>query len=243
MRSRLAVMGMAFCFAAGSAAFAGDERLCSGVDDQAETSQLKLGRVTGKGARVNFISSPGDTEKSKDCPADKTECRRRAFVTSGDVVLVEKLTGGYACVSYVSQRAVETGGWLPAPALELTAAPDTPKPGDWTGQWKRVEAAIKLRVSGDSIVAQGDATYGASDPGRVQRGAVNIGEFSGSSRPRGNMLAFGGGYDGAKPPGDKDATDCQVRLRLFGRYILAEDNRMCGGHNVSFSGVYVRAAK
>ena len=57
-----------------------------------------------------------------------------------------------------------------------------------------------------------------------------------------NHLAFG--YDSARfalpsPEAAKDA--CAARLSLYGRYLFVEDNGGCGGMNVSFAGVYVRA--
>jgi hypothetical protein len=78
----------------------------------------------------------------------------------------------------------------------------------------------------------------------VRRGAVNIGELEGKARPRDATLALGQGYDGVKPPGERqDLVECAARLRLFGRYLVVEDNMQCGGANVSFTGVYVRSGK
>jgi hypothetical protein len=45
----------------------------------------------------------------------------------------------------------------------------------------------------------------------------NVGQLSDEARPRGNLLALGEGYDGARAPGDvKDRLDCLVRFRLLG---------------------------
>jgi hypothetical protein len=70
---------------------------------------------------------------------------------------------------------------------------------------------------------------------------VHIGNFDGKTKPRGNRLAFGDGYDGSAPPDRNDPTDCRVLLRLVGPYLVAADNQGCGGANVSFDGVYTKA--
>ncbi len=242
MRSFRVLVALMGLLAGMSAALAADDRWCSGVSEDAETSAIRIGRVTGKSTRVNFISNPGDTEKTQDCPSASAECRRTAFVVPGDNVLVDAVTGDFACVSYLSPGAVESGGWLPVASLELAAAVATPGLPEWVGSWKRVEAGISLKLVNSEIQANGQATYGAADRNRVKSGAVNTGAFSGVAKAQGNMLAFGGNYDGGAPPGDI-ADDCNVRLRLFGRYLVAQDNRRCGGVNVSFSGVYVRTGK
>jgi hypothetical protein len=77
---------------------------------------------------------------------------------------------------------------------------------------------------------------------RVRRGAVNTGELAGSGKPRGQALAIG--YDPDRsgfPPADDAAADCAAQLQLFGRYLMVRDNNKCGGMNVSFTGLYVRA--
>jgi hypothetical protein len=68
-----------------------------------------------------------------------------------------------------------------------------------------------------------------------------VGGFEGSAQPVGARLAYGEKYDGAKPPEEMNSTECLVRLWLIGDYLMAEDNRNCGGMNVSFIGVYRRS--
>jgi hypothetical protein len=215
---------------------------CDGVSESSVAPPLQLARVAGNVSRVNFIANSGETPKTKSCPSASVDCRRAAFLLPGDNVLVDEIEGGFACATFVSTRGVETSGWLPASALEFRPALAATAPGDWAGEWRRVEATIKLKAAGNQLEADGEATWGSLDPQRVARGGVNMGEFSGSSRLRGNMLAFGEGYSGERAPDDKGG-ECHVRLRLFGPYILAEDNMRCGGMNVSFRGIYARAGK
>ena len=138
------------------------------------------------------LIADGDSPRTRSCPSESAACRRNAFVVSGDTVLVDEVAGAYACATFVSPRAATTSGWLPAAALDIKAAPP-PKLQDWAGKWKRVEAEITLKVRGQEIEAEGEATWGSGDPNRVRNGAVHSGGFDGKARPKGNMLAFGNG--------------------------------------------------
>lgn len=57
---------------------------------------------------------------------------------------------------------------------------------------------------------------------------------------RPSILAIDEGYADVAIPLATGADACQARLRLYGRYLVAEDNRQCGGMNVSFFGTYIR---
>lgn len=241
---RFAVLATGFIALACVGAQADDKQICGGID--AGSDKLRLARITGRDTRVNFIASRDENARTRECPSASTICKRNVFVVPGDRVLVDETEGDYSCASFVSARGSETSGWLPKAALDMPANPAPPALADWTGKWKRVEASIEIKLRGPDLEASGDATWGAGDPRRVRSGGVNIGEFSGKSRPSGNRLAFGEGYDGVRAPdaaGGKDDFDCRVRLYLLGPYLAAQDNRKCGGNNVSFTGVYVRVAK
>ena len=243
MRRASFTAGLLVAALSSATTLAADAGNCSGVDETGDGAGFRVGRVVGAGPRVNFVASAGDGKNTQSCPSANAMCKRNGFVVPGDAVLVDRVEGAYACATFVSPRGVATGGWLPAAALDIKPVP-APRIGDWAGAWKRVEADIVLRVAGAEVAAKGDATYGALSPERVKRGGVNIGEFSGKARPRGAMLAIGEGYDGAKSPLDVEKADnCLVRMRLAGAWLVVEDNRQCGGHNVSFTGVYTRAPK
>jgi hypothetical protein len=89
----------------------------------------------------------------------------------------------------------------------------------------------------------GSATWGSGDPQRIKRGAVHTGELEGAFRPRSRVLAIS--YDPDRsgfPPAEDAASEvCAAKLELVGRYLVVEDNGRCGGVNVSFNGLYVRA--
>jgi hypothetical protein len=201
--------------------------------------EIALARVIATKA-VNFIANP--SERTPACPSAERSCRLKAFLVPGNDVLVIARDGPYVCAAFKSPQGVQTSGWLPKAALAIVA----PKPisaQTWDGKWRRDgEAEIVLKSRGDEVEISGQATWGGGDPERVRRGAVHTGELEGSGKPRDQVLAIG--YDPNKsgpPPGFPATRDCAARLRLFGRYLAVEDNGACGGLNVSFSGIYVRA--
>jgi hypothetical protein len=225
-----------------------EEGHCAGVVSFGdESGPLRLMRVETAAPKVHFIENRAKAKPT--CPAMGETCQRKGFVVPGDVVLavVPKTPEPFTCVSYVSPGARRvkgmfrgTDGYLPAGALkEVPAA--APQPGEWLGKWSRdAEADIVIStLPGGKLKVKGEATFGALDPGRVQRGAVNIGELEGEVAPKGNMIPLGEGYDGTKPFGD-DRAECRAKLRLYGRYLVVEDNGGCGGMNVSFTGIYVQ---
>lgn len=219
--------------------------ICPGATEMGVEPKVRVMKVVGAGPRVNFIADR-DAKTKPTCPDLSEACKRRGFVVPGDDVLVGEVLNGMACVTYIAPNAkkvkgqfVETNGFLPASALAAVPAA-APKPADWLGQWSRsAEAEIEIRQGqGGKLDIKGNATFGALDPGRVKRGAVNMGELDGQAAPQGNRLFFGDGYNGQKLP--EDGGECQARLHLHGRYLVVEDSGGCGGMNVRFTGIYVR---
>lgn len=224
------------------------EGFCSGVVAFGEESAIRLMRVESANPRVNFIENR--SKEKPGCPAETDACKRKGFVVPGDVVLAPAKPAPILCTSYIAPGAkavkgvfTETSGYLPSSVLKEVPV-GAPKLEEWAGKWSRsAEAEITMStVPGGKLKVVGQATFGALDAGRVKRGAVNMGELEGERVPKGNMLALGEGYDGSKPFGD-DRSECRAKLRLFGRYLVVEDNGGCGGLNVSFTGVYVRLAQ
>jgi hypothetical protein len=205
------------------------------------SKKLALVRIESKAPKVNFVSGP--SKKAPNCPSSEPACRLKAFLAPGDEALIEASDAPFVCATYVSARGTETTGLLPRAAIQ-PVAPEILTAAKWDGEWRRTEAKIVLKSRGDVVKVSGSATYGAEDPERVKRGAVNLGELDGEAKPRGNALALG--YDpdrSADLPTPEAAKDsCAARLSLYGRYLVVEDNLGCGGLNVSFSGVYVRGA-
>lgn len=223
-----------------------DEGQCPGVLPYGEPSPIVLMRVSATAARVPFIESR--SKAKPQCPSDAAACQRKGFVVPEDEVLALPPREGLACTTFIAPGAKkakgvypETNGYLPAGALTPVRI-EPPATAAWLGTWTRSAEAEITILPGlrGQLMVKGEATFGALDPGRIKRGAVNMGELEGQAAPRGNMLALGEGYDGTKSLYDDDRTDCKARLRLYGRYLVVEDNLGCGGMNVSFSGIYIR---
>lgn len=208
-----------------------NERFCAGVGYD-DVSVIMIGRVKAQAGKVHFLNNGA---ANNSCPSPAPDCQQKPYLVPGDLVVLGAKQGDYVCADYDGGKG-DLGGWLPSAAIE--AAPVETVSAAWIGDWKRVEAEIKIEKAGNSLQAQGDATFGALDPGRVKRGAVNVGEFSGP-------LSF---EDGRASLVDKDADlndslACRLRFARAGAWLFVRDNMRCGGFNVSFSGLYRRARK
>jgi hypothetical protein len=206
-----------------------------------ELNTFALARVVSKEPRVNFVG--GRSERTPACPSAESACRLKAHLVPGDEVLMDAADAGYVCALFKSQGGIETTGWLPRTALELV----TPRPAparEWEGKWQRDrDTQIVIKSRAEDVAVSGNAIWGGHDRERVKRGAIHTGVLNGKGRPRGQTLAIG--YDPDRsdlPPAPAEARDdCAAKLELYGRYLLVEDNGACGGINVSFTGIYVRA--
>lgn len=213
-----------------------------------EKNHLRLMRVAPNTPRVNFIEEK--SEKKPACPSLSEACKRKGFLLPGDEVIAGPVQGDFVCVTYIAPkpkrvkgRFAETSGFLPASALEPAGIP-RPKPVDFAFNWLRPDGEATIEISlntTDTLRIKGEATFGAYDPVRVKRGGVNIGELlAEQAAMRGNAVAMGEGYTNPANPPSTDGYECQARLRLYGRYLVVEDNLQCGGANVSFIGIYIR---
>ena len=209
-----------------------EDRFCAG-SGFSDTPALTIGRVKATETRVKFVRN-GD-EKNPSCPSAAAQCQDRAFLVPGDLVVMGGKLGDYICADYDSGKG-DRGGWLPAAALE--PAQLSTSPADWSGDWKRVEAEIKIADKGGALTAEGNATFGALDPARVKRGGVNLGEFSGPLLLQAGQATFAGKDLDPKKPDD---FGCRIRMARAGDFLFVQDNMQCGGMNVSFSGLYRRA--
>jgi len=203
-----------------------------------ELNKVALARVVTQDARLHFIAGAS----KRACPSAEGDCRLRAYVVPGDDVLVDAEEVPYVCAFFKSQRGAETRAFLPRAALQIVP-PEAQPPRQWASNWERDrEAQIIIKSSGDEVEVSGSAMWGSYDPQRVKRGSVHVGELEGKGRPRGQTLAIGYDPDRSDFPPGKDAPpdSCAAKLELHGRYLVVEDNRGCGGLNVSFTGTYVR---
>ncbi len=209
---------------------------CSDETDPAALDALQIAEIKRSAGRTHFYDAACDAG-AKGLEA----CRRKAYVQPGDVVLLGDVYDATACATYVDKSGRATSGIIKGNTVGPVRGVDDKSSRALTGRWVREEAEIRITAKGNTITVKGDATYGAKDPQRVARGAVNSGTLDFTVESASNRLSAGmTGADGAPAvPKDKAAaTDCQVDMIALGPYLVVKDNMQCGGLNVSFAGIY-----
>ena len=199
-----------------------DGPMCRDGMFPAESAVLTLAKVTG--APRTYLRT--DTAP---CPDDGAACRGRAYLVPGDTVLTWPARVPYVCALFPGKGG-RSSGYVRSDEI---AAQPTPAPAlaAWAGRWVSGDDSIALRVQGVQLTASGEAYWPSAHPSLKDRpGGPNLGDMTGTAAPRGNSVVF----EGAHPD------DCRVKLTLLPPYLLASDNDNCGGHNVSFTGVYQR---
>ncbi|WP_243368355.1 hypothetical protein [Microvirga solisilvae] len=216
--------------------------LSYGYEDPGRTvnGPIVLGRINTVSPKVHFLKNP---LVDRSCPNMSSACQEKAYLVPGDEVVVIGTKGDYICASYASKQGRVTKNWLPSANVSIVQDPPPVETKDWVGQWQSgPEQSIEITQADKvgTLSIKGDASWGAGDPERVKRGAVNVGSLEGEMKPEDAMLSFGIGENGTLPFDQADEADCKVRMQRLGPYLLVKDNKYCGGNNVSFTGVYRR---
>ena len=179
-----------------------------------DDSDLRLGQVIGT-ARVGFLLD------GPNCPGPAAACRTGFSAPPGATLLLGRVRPGYVCA--FDARTGMTG-WIPEQRVAARPVDSTPPLAAWIGTWRLYDNRIVLKQAGESLAADGEAYW----PGKKIMPA-NEGSFAGTARPSGNRLHFG-----------DDQQGCQVDMALAGLFLVVADNQECGGHNVSFTGIFTR---
>lgn len=174
-----------------------------------------------------------------DCSASGT-CPDSEPLRTGDrIVITSGIDQRFACAVRVGPGpgyAMESGH-----VIMNAVEPDNEATTDWAGSWQSGSERFITTHKGNGILSlSGTATWGMSDPERVAKGAINVGGFGAVAKPKTNRLAFSFDDEWNTLPYDPASTNCSVRLWLVGEFLIAADNNLCGGMNVSFTGVYAR---
>ncbi|HLL99739.1 MAG TPA: hypothetical protein VK400_01685 [Pyrinomonadaceae bacterium] len=198
------------------------ENLCRSGFFPRESAAYRLASV--KGAKNEKVYFYGDERSA--CP-DGKNCRMKSYLIPNDEVVVSRTFGRWACSWYQPKKGSETVGWIAVDKLDFRETNQNPALADWLGAWNyagenRIEIG-KSKTNG-SLAITGNAVWrGLGDN-------IHTGEIDDESKPAGNELKIGA---------DAESEDeCQVTMRLVGKYLVVSDNLRCGGVNVSFSGVY-----
>jgi len=147
-------------------------------------------------------------------------------IVPGQALLLSASRPGYVCALFANGLEARAD-WVPQAGVGPAVRSVDPAPplAAWVGTWRQYDNKIVLTRVGDRLTANGEAYW----PGKSIMPA-NEGEFSGTAAPSRRSLQFAG-----------DGPDsCLVDLTLAGEFLFVEDNRMCGGHNAVFSGIFIR---
>ena len=212
----------------------GEEEPVCGFPDLSMNPVIALGHIASGSARVHFLKNP----TMPGCPSATPACTERAYVVPGDRVFVSIRRDAFVCATFVNAKGDDYSGWVPADAVAYDKQ-ESVTPSGWVGKWSRHEADIRVKpTKGGGLEIEGDATFGAHDPARVQRGAVNSGEISAEVTPAGDRLSFAESENGTLPVDQGGEFSCRVWMRRVGPWLLVYDNKNCGGFRVTFRGIY-----
>ena len=151
-----------------------------------------------------------------------TNAKLAEIINTGDPVVVSRVEGDWTC-GYLTSRKGAAQGWVRSHDIRLLSFDPNPPLAAWIGTWAQDENRIRIQNSktAGKVTLDGEAYW------HGLRGNVNSGEFSAEATPAGNHLHL-------------EDELCQIDLAMWGKYLLASDNNMCGGMNVRFWGVWKR---
>jgi hypothetical protein len=151
-------------------------------------------------------------------------------VPAGHPVAIGKRDGDWTCVSHVGSGS----GWMLTDRLQPIQPDLHPPDTAWKGSWTPL--GLKKQSPGGTsklVISPGAAPGSLKVDGQAYWfGAVVNGErvahegsVEGEARPNENRLYVAEG-------------PCKVNLSLIGGFLNVQDNRECGGMNVTFTGVW-----
>ncbi len=210
-----------------AASAAADAPECLLYDSAYETAPLFRVQAGGAEQRVYFYSRPNNCVDAKSCAP-----RRGTYLVTGDVVFGGPEQSGFRCAYYGSAKGYLIAGFLPVKNLQTVNGDGEMSADFLAGNWqtslgpKFTPNTITIKGAGaGKLSASGEAYYQTAE-------TVNEGSFECDSVTV---------EKGAKQFVCRDSSgDCEVTIRRRGSYLVVDDNRNCGGLNVTFEGIYVR---
>ena len=151
-----------------------------------------------------------------------TNSKLAETIKAGDPVVVNRLEGDWTCGYFVTRKGASQG-WVRSRDMRVLDVDPRPAPAAWVGTWVQGDNRIRIQNSKvpGKLALTGEAYWhGFGDN-------VHSGEFAGEAGPVGNHLHL-------------EDDSCKIDLALIGKYLLANDNNMCGGMNVRFWSVWKR---
>jgi hypothetical protein len=185
-------------------------------------SSLGTGAVEGsQGSKVHFYYNWPECQD--EMKSDR--CRSRYYVIPGDIVLIQGKKGSWLLATYVSAKGQQMDGFLPAKSIKHREPASVQALfQDWIGHWigSGNEIDIEKGADGFSVAVQGLAYWAKGQPNE------HVGSLSGTGTPKNQQFILNDGI-------------CEAALTLVPPYLHGVDNGKCGGMNVRFEGVYVKA--
>jgi hypothetical protein len=198
-----------------------DEEMCrNGLFPSQQ--EFQLATVAGSAPKLYFFND------WDGCPQKGAACQTKAYVVPGDRLLLGKTHGEWSCAWYQG-KSRETVGWVRNRDL-VTQTQAAVQTADWLGTWKQVyKGPGRIGVSrvGDTLQVDGDTRW-------IGQYTEHFGDIAGK-------LAIAGGHGHLGPAGGKETLDCAADMVRIGEFLIVHDNGQCGGVNVRFDGLYVRA--
>ena len=186
-----------------------------------DATEFSVARVNTRAQRAHFYN-----DFQEVCPGiDNEACRDDAYVIPDDeLVIADRFYNNFVCSWYKPAEGYGTVGWIESGLLDFLLINEDPQQSAWEGIWTLDSNTLAIRESQfeyNGLVVEGEAFwYGLNEN-------VHIGSVFGRAIAEGNTLTlFDTDYD------------CTLKLWLLGNFMVARDNKQCGGMNVSFDGVY-----
>ncbi|MDR2208709.1 MAG: hypothetical protein LBE22_07050 [Azoarcus sp.] len=201
-----------------------------------QTTSVKQAKVTAtENGKLHFRNG------GEGCP-DSAKCVQKAYLVAGDKLIVTNSINDWTCSLFLGKKQ-SFFGWLPTKFLEISPVESAPQLADWAGDWRTVypvdwlndnHGGIKITLKEGHLEVSGETVGDCKErPGGYY---CNEGGFAGEAVPVGDLLIISDSYEGDPLTISDDA--CAVQIRLIPNCLIVTDNWRCGGHNVSFTGVY-----
>jgi hypothetical protein len=183
--------------------------------DAAFTANPRIAEVATKVSALAW----DECESPKGCTSLRIE--------AGSPVLIYDVQDRWTC-GYTADSHSAGPVWFRSADLRLVSYAHASPLIAWVGSWTGGQDLVRIDLSkaAASLHLEAKATWhGAA-------GIEHYGNIEGDALPDGNHLHF-------SPDGP---AQCTVDLVLFGEFILARDNGLCGAVNARFWGFWRRAA-
>lgn len=201
-----------------------------GISDSMDIAQLAT--VTDGAAAATYDGNryPNINNKTLICPSDNPLCLNETKLRPGVEVIALHDWRDFTCVIAPEKPVVY---WVSSQRIQRHVLPDSaPSQTDWHGYWADHYNRLQIEPQGEKLGVEGEAFWvGPIYNEETGERGVNLGEIEAEFIPVGNQAVVG-------DDNEDDLFNCKVTMVLLGDYLLVDDNRQCGGANVTFQGLY-----